>query len=137
MKRMVAIALFLATVAYANPTEDEPKKDGFLAGVYHLVGSENNKTYYGVLIVSHEDGSDIINTVVVVGGSTSHGIGIIKGDSISLAWKMTLPAGSVGVTHYEISKDKKTLTGVWVAPGAETPRREKATFLRPVRDKEI
>ena len=135
MNRIVILFALLACAA-ASP-DNEPAKDGELSGVYHLVGVENGKTYYGVCVISHEDGIDIVSAVHVVGGGVTHGIGVRKGDTIALAWKQTVPAnGTIGSTLYTISKDKKTLEGLWVTPGTDVPRKETLRFLRKVKDRE-
>lgn len=137
MKRILSLVIMTAFLTASAFAQDEPAKDGALAGVYHCIGSENDKTYYSVMTVEHREGSDIIATVHVTGGGVVHGIGVIKGDTIALSWKQTVPSGAVGVTHFTLSKDKKTWDGIWAAPGAETPRKERATFLKRIRGLEL
>lgn len=138
MKRFAFLLLLLPFTATADPFDDEDaekKKDGPLAGVYHLVGREK-KNYYGIMSVDQAKGSDIVYTTTVVNGGCTHGIGIVKDGVIALSWRQTFPEGTIGVTHYTLSKDQKVWKGVWAAPKTETPRTEQATFLRRIKELE-
>lgn len=122
---------------YAAPG-DEEEKDGPLSGVYHLRGEENGKIYYGVCVIQDTKGSEIVHCVHVIGTGITHGIGMRKGDTLSIAWKQTYPdAKSMGITVYSISKDGKSLDGGWAAPGVDSPRKEALKFLRKVKDQEV
>lgn len=125
-------SVLLLSLLLADPIPGEERKDGEFAGVYHVAGVLNGKTYYGVMQVSHAEGSDVVRTVTIINKSVAHGVGLIKGDVIAVSWILTVPEGGNGITLYSLSKDRKTWNGRWADGVDAPPRVESATFLRRV-----
>jgi len=140
---LLAFAPLLALTSFAThgnrlsavAIQDKPQD---LTGIWQVAGEDGDKAYHGVLLIRQED-DGTYNVRVSTIGSTTRGVGICKGNILSVGWAQAIgDSHIVGVTVYEISKDGKSLDGEWRQIGENNaPRKERAKWLAKIKPSEI
>ena len=130
----VAVCVALSTAsAVTEPMEPTPLEDG----IYHVSGEEEGKAYSGVFTI-RRDGESYLTVHVTAGGAISHGVGVRKGNVLSVSIKQTFPpTGAAAAMQFDIKEKEKLLDGVWVVPGADKHRIEQLRFLRRLTNKDV
>ena len=124
--------------ARGEPNATKIKADA-LEGIYSIVGAEGQTHYTGTATIRrHGPDSYLIQSITTTlddegeptGVQNSTGIGMIQGNSLSMAWRLA-DKSMVGLTVYTI-KDG-TLSGRWVTfPGPGEARVERLRKVAPL-----
>lgn len=141
----VVAVLIIGSAPFLAPSSDrkpEPKpapviaKDvGDLSGIYYARGQQaDGKTYTGVVILERK--GDVYAAQWNTGGTTSLGVGVRQGESVSFGWALPGEKGVMrGVTVYKIQGKK--LNGRWTSmPGPGVVMNETLEWLRALEDDE-
>ena len=103
----VALALVLVVSAPSQAAADMD-----LSGKYDVSGvNPNGKEYRGTAKI--EKVGDIYRVTWLIGKEEHHGVGLIQGDVLSVAWVITAGGTDAGVVAYKIKKNG-TLDGKWI-----------------------
>ena len=108
MRKLLAFVLLAFALAVpAIIAADDPPED--LEGIYTVIGKDVTSDYNGCAVIRKHGERYLVQSSLVnfVDGEMKHandlrGIGILQGDTLSVAWKN---GDGVGITVYEISKD--------------------------------
>lgn len=127
MKRIVAlIAVFAFAFLSGASAQDQPQPD--LSGIYHHSTESGDDISYGVLMLERQD-DGTYKARAATFGSAARGVGIRKGDVLSVSWVQPTENGvGVWLTVYAIKG--KSLDGEWIAIGpGKASRTEKARWV--------
>lgn len=135
MKAKLSFVACALIVAWTVRAQDTPLAD--LSGIWQLSGEDGDQAYHGVLLIEQQDDGKFRVLSATLSGS-ARGVGIRKGDVLSVAWVQ--PQGDalvIGLTVYTIKDGGKTLEGEWrtLGPG-KSPRTERAKWLAKLKASE-
>lgn len=103
----VAFALVLLVSASSQAAADMD-----LSGKYAVSGvNPQGKEYRGAAEI--EKVGDIYRVLWVIGKEEHHGVGLVQGDVLSVAWVIVAGGSDAGVAAYKIKKNG-TLDGKWI-----------------------
>ena len=102
---MIATALLVAAPSAAFAAPD-------LSGKYAVVGTNpQGDEYHGVAAIKKV--GDIYRVAWAIGSEEHHGVGVVQGDVLSVAWVVVAGGSDAGVVAYKIKRDG-TLEGKWI-----------------------
>lgn len=133
--RHITILVFALSLTFFLHAQQPTKDD--LSGIWQLAGDDGGSAYHGVLMVQQED-DGTYKVAACTLSSSARGIGMRKGDILSVAWYQKNGDGiAVGLTVYTIKG--KSLEGEWrtVAQPNKAPRTERAKWLAKLKPSEI
>lgn len=134
LPHVLAITLFTGLLSSQAETRLPPIKDEGkdVSGVYLLNGIDGGSEYSGSVVITRVKNayifqySTVTETEKGMSFSAMQGIGVLKGNSISVGWGVGEKV--TGATHYTI--EGKNLSGTWtMLPGDGNLKEEQLTFL--------
>lgn len=123
------VAVALCVSAFAQERLPPPADAKTIEGIWFVSGTESGTPYTGACVIKNI-GEDTYVIDYVVQGTHAKGHGLMKGKTISFAWRSLKEPFPMGVSQFEVSADGKALVGHWIATGNDKPREERMQFLR-------